>query len=267
MTSRSSNQRFILRLWIPALLVSFIVGALLLSALTSGQPARYLSASIGLTAVVVFVLVIRSMSARRIARMLASPDPDKLLASMARSMNRVPHGSLFAASSSAIVLALHDRVDDAERELDSQSWTAVPDLVLAQQTGARAVIAYASGNVAAGLHHASDALEQSLVASHAPGAKTSKLGFQTYRNLGLALSGKLDEESHGQLRTAFQGLPLIGRVLAAWGLAANAKRHGSATEYDTMRAFVSSHAPHCRAITHSLDAAPIEMARPRSAAF
>lgn len=243
-TEQGDNRRYLLRLWIPALVGCAVVGTLLLLTLTSGDAARSIPAAIAVAFTVGMFFGTRWRQKRRIAQMLQTPDPDRFLSSFAKSMKRIPHGSLMAAANSATVLALYGRFEQAEGALSAESWDAAPPLIQAQESAARAVVAYARGTITEGLDYAVAASQQAALNLSAPGARTSDLAYRTYRNLGLALAGRATDTTTQELRTALAQLPLLGQVLAAWGLALIAKSTGASTELREMQAFLKKNAPY-----------------------
>src|SRR5947199_10690645 len=111
-TSQAENRSYLLRLWIPAVLLCSFVAVLVILALTSGDAGRAIPVAVGIGVAAIMLVAIRRHQKARIARMLQASDPDPSLHSFATSVRRIPHGSLFAASNSAIILALYGRVDD-----------------------------------------------------------------------------------------------------------------------------------------------------------
>jgi hypothetical protein len=202
------------------------------------------------------VFFVRWRTKRRLERMYQSPDPAQHIRWMESAIRKSrylnPHGSHAIAGNSATVLALYGRFDEAERALDSVSWDDVPPLIVAQALAARAVIAYARGDVTDGLDHAAAATINSAVDSAMPGAHTSELAFRTYRNLGLALAGRATDTTREELTTALTKLPPLGQILAAWGLAAIAKQHGDAEQLASMRSLIATRAPHFAPVLASI---------------
>lgn len=254
-TSRNDNQRYLLRLWLPALAISGFVGILLVAALASGDPSRIVPAAFGIAFTALMFVSIRRYQKRRITLMLQTPDPTPFLRSFASSLRRMPNGAHFAAANSATVLALYGRFEEAKRALESASWAGAPPLVQAQESVARAAIAYAYGSITEGLDYAVAATQQASLVRIAPGAARSELAFRTYRNLGLALAGRATDSTCQELRSAFEQLPILGQVAAAWGLAIIAKNNGNETELQAMQAFIKRQAPYCKPVLQSVGAA------------
>lgn len=238
------NRTYLIRLWIPALLGIGFVGFLTIAALTSGEPARMLAPAFGIVVAALLFGTQRWRIKRRFTRGLRSEDPTAFLRWFASTTRRVPHGAYFTAAQSATIFALYGRFDDAEKSLASVSWDGVPPLIEAQASAARAILAYARGEISDGLDHAVAATLQGSVESTFPGAATSELAFRTIRNVGLALAGRATATTEQELRTAFTTLPLLGRINAAWGLAAIAKKEGANEEHASMIAFIRQNAPH-----------------------
>src|SRR5260221_2704157 len=243
-TPQDENRSYLLRLWIPALVLGGLIGVLILAALTSGEPTRTVPIAVGVVITVIMFISTLSRKKRQIARMLQVPAPDWFLRSSAASMVRIPHGAFFAAANSATILALYGSFEEAERALEGLAWETSPPLVQAQGSAAHAVVAYARGAITDGLDYAVVAGHQAVLDVAAPGARTSELAFRLYRNLGLALAGRATDTTREELRRALAQLPLLGQILAAWGLAADARNNGAVSELETMQAFIKRNAPH-----------------------
>jgi hypothetical protein len=147
---------------------------------------------------------------------------------------------------------LYGRFDDAEDSLRSVSWSDVPPFIQAQESAARAAIAYARGAYEDGLGYAVTATQQGMIETRAPGVAMSELAFRTYRNLGLALAGRATSTTADELRTAMTRLPVLGQILAAWGLAMIAKSSGAGDELRAMQEFIERHAPHLAPVRASI---------------
>jgi hypothetical protein len=250
--SPPDNRRYLLRLWVPVIIGVAVLALLLVPALTSGDVERNVPAIVGIVSAAAILIGSRWWSKRRLGRMLHAADPRPFLRSFAAAAKRIPHGSLLASANAATVLALYGHVGEAEQTLNAVSWQSVPPLVHAQESAARAVLAYVGGSVDEGLDYAVAATQQASVNSAFPGAQTSELAFRTYRNLGMALSGRATGTTAEELRTALARLPLLGQVLAAWGLALIARNNGQDAELQAMRSFVATRAPHLEPVLASI---------------
>src|SRR5262249_1977837 len=161
---------------------------------------------------------------------LRSANPAPYLRSFAASVRQIPYGSFIAAAHATTLLAFCGRFEEAEQAAASVSPPQESPALRAQQLPARAVLAYSRGETGEGLDHAVLAAHRASTDSWIPGARTRELGLRTARNLGLALSGRGTDATERDLRTAFTQLPLLGRLQAAWGLAALAQRNGEERE-------------------------------------
>jgi hypothetical protein len=255
MATPQTENRTSLLLWIPALGLSVAMGGLLSAALSSGETSRALPAAFGLFMAALVFSSARWLQKRRFARALRSADPSSFLRSFAHSLRRIPHGSLLAAAQSASILPLYGRFEEAEQALAAVSDRDAPPLIQAQLRVARAILAYARGEVTEGLDHAVVATQLASVSSRFPGAQGGEMAFRTCRNLGLVLLGRGTEATEQELRTALERLPLLSQIEAAWGLAILAKRHGDLSQLQAMRAFVESRAPHLTPVLQSIDTA------------
>ncbi|HEY0158059.1 MAG TPA: hypothetical protein VGF28_12305 [Thermoanaerobaculia bacterium] len=248
----SRNRAYVLRLWIPVLLFCTFVGVLVVLALTSGDPARSGGVFVGLVFAALLIAGTRWRQKRRIGAMFRSEDPGPALRAFETSLRRIPHGAHFAAANSATILALYGRTEEGERILEDVVWQGVPPLVQAQEPAARAVIAYVRGAVTEGLDHAVMAGQQAALDPAFPGATTAAVAFRTYRNLGMALAGRATPTTAEELRGALTRLPLLGQILAAWGLALIARGNGDAGELRSMQDFVQQRAPHLEPVLRSI---------------
>jgi hypothetical protein len=239
-------------LWIPvALLLVFVLGPLILP-LVKGNAGS--TEVIGITSFVLLIVCVISLQKWRLARALQSPDPSALLHSIG-STGRMRHGSLLSAALSANYLAAYGRLQEAEQALDSVSWKDAPPFIEAQRSSARSLVAYLRNEPHEGLVHAESAVEEADVDTVVPGANLSALAIRTYRNLGLALSRNADDAVEQELRTAHARLPLLGSIIAAWGLAVIAKHKGEHDRSQTLRKFIADRAPHFAPVLQSIDAA------------
>lgn len=243
-TMQNDNRQYILRLWIAPMILCLMLGALFVAALISGDVTRMVPAIVGLVFATALIVGARWYKKRRLARMLQSADPRPFLYSFAKSARQGPSGAQMAAANTATVLALYGYDDEAERALESVSWSNSVPLIQAQRTAARAVIAYAKGLPAEGLDHAVAAMAEASLDAAVPGARMSELALRTYRNVGMALCDRSNDRIVEELREAHARLPLLGQILAAWGLAVSAEKRGDPIEYETMRSFIERHAPY-----------------------
>ena len=251
-TLNKSNRRFLLRIWILAIALCLIVGSMFAVELTSDDAARSRPVALIILVTAVFLMSTRWLQKRRLAKALQSPDPNTYLRSVSGSLRRIPHGSQMAAASSATILALYGRHEEAEASLQSVDWHGLPPLIQAQGNLARAAIAYTHGDLEKGLAHADAAAQLAFVDTPFPGSQTSELAIRTYRNLGLALFDRTTDSTEHELRTARTRLPLLGKLSAAWGLSVIAKRNGNSPEYQAMRMFIESTAPHFTPVLQSI---------------
>jgi len=221
----------------------------------SGQPGKILPLLLAVAIAAGLFVIVRLVQKRKFAQMLRQPEPTAIVQYYLTRLSRMPHGTCIAAAASAVALALYGRTTEAGEALASVSWEGVPPFIGAQRLHALAIVLFAEGQSTSGLEAAESAVSQAAVSPQMPGAQRSSLAFQTHRNLGLVLCGKHSPETAQQLRQAMAKLPLLGKVIAAWGLAVLAKRQGSDALASDLRGFVTSHAPHFSTITRSIDAA------------
>jgi hypothetical protein len=246
------NRRYLLTLWAPVLLVGIALAIVVPRSLRSGKPEDAVPvAAVGVAFGI--VLYQRTATKRNVATALLSPEPKAFCDLANRNVGAVPHGVQLAAANVARINALYGRFDEAESALSSVSWDDCPPILLAQRSVARAVLAYARGDLGEGRTHSVRAIEEAEAPELAPGATKSAMAFRMHRNLGLALEGRANDTTEDELEVAHRDLPLLGQILAAWGLAALAKTHGRTARLRELRAFLEATAPHFKPIYRSLD--------------
>ncbi len=246
------NGRYLLTLWAPVLLLGIVLVIVVPRSLRSRKPEDAVPvAAVGIAFGI--VLYQRAATKRNVATALRSPDPNAFCDLANRNVGAMPHGAQLAAANVARINALYGRFEEAESALSSVSWDDCPPIILAQQSLARAVLAYARGDLGAGRTHSVRAIEEGEVPDLAPGATKSAMAFRMHRNLGLALEGRATDTTEEELEAAHRDLPLLGQILAAWGLAALANTHGKTARLRELRAFLEATAPHFKPIHRSLD--------------
>lgn len=252
MSAQSRNDRYFLKQWLIIAFFLAIVVGLCARDINRGDQGMLLAAAglvLLLGGAVAWGLIVPK---RRLAKALQAPDPAAYLTGLAKSLNRMPHGTYLAAAETATLLALYGRTHQAEAALSQLPAEAVPPFFQSMEPRARAFIAYAEGRYQEGLAFAELALSQGVVSGRLPGSGISSLASRTCRNLGLALLGEETPATMGELREARSRLPLTGQLIAAWGLAAAAKRAGHSTEFLAMRQFIQSAAPHFSPVLKNL---------------
>lgn len=249
------NRWFLLGLWLPAILLGGLLLLMAAAAWRSGGLRYLLMVLVFLGALAVALFGVRRGQASRFARLLKQPDPLPVVHFTKAQLSRLPqHGQYLAAANAAEILALYGRADEARHELESVAWIGTPPLIGAHRCSAVALIAYVSGDVAAGIESATTALDMAQVSPAVPGSARGVLAFRTLHNLGLALSGQEDEGAADDLQAARQRLPLLGRILATWALAAVAKRRGELAHLAACRDSLQESAPFFRPVFRSIDA-------------
>jgi hypothetical protein len=243
----------LVRHWVPLLFLGGGIGVGIGIVLAWGDLRRIVPIVAGYLGAGIWLLWALSLEKRRMARLFHASTPEPLFRSLARSVDRIAYGPQCTAAGTAAILALYGRVDEATRQLEeSVSWRGAPPVIQAQKSVARALIAYVRGSVEEGLGHAATAVRHAAVDRDTRENRTATLALRTYENLGVALAGRATNATRDELRKAFARLPLLGRILAAWGLATSAQASGDATELRTMQQFLERNAPHLAPILASV---------------
>lgn len=247
---KEQNERYLLKLWLPVLaFVALVVVNIPNMNASSVGPLALVGAAVAGS--VGFVVYRRRKVQAQVAAALKEPTVVAFRALVFAHVS--PHYGLHMAHASlATVHALYGDVEEAERSLGAVSWDDCPPIVLAQRFTARAVISYVRGDYGQGRSYAIHAAEEGEAPSAAPGAKTSAIAFRTHVDLGRALEGRATETTVRDLEEAKTTLPILGRILAEWGLGAAAKSRGDHERLATARAYMVANAPHFTPITRSL---------------
>lgn len=254
MTSpRDTNRRLLLLLWAPlaVIVAGWIVHFARLA--EGGEIGTLFSSVLLVPAVVGLMLYVRRKKEKQLAVALLAPTPAAFRELAFGNGGTIPYGLQMATANVATVTALYGDVEEADRSLRSISWDGCPPMVDAQRSVARAVIAYARGDYGGGRSHAIRAAMEADVPEGFPGASTSALAVRMHEALGRALSGTMNDESRRVLELAREKLPLLGKVLAAWGLAAIAKREENEAHLAEQVTFLRAHAPHFAPVFASLE--------------
>ena len=249
---KTANQKFLMKLWLPGIVVALIIVASVLGGVTRGDTSPLVFTLEGVILAVVLHFGIKHFQGRRFAKLLRQDSPGKLSEYFARILRRAPHGRHYAAAQSAVVTALYGDVASADEHLASVDWKGLPPMVRAQETLAQAIIMYSKGEYLPGENLSRLAQSQAEIPKGNPGAKTAELAFLNHINLGMILAGSDTPDSRDVLRTAFEKLPLLGKILAAWGLAVAANRAGDSAGFKRMTDFVAENAPHFRTVLDSI---------------
>lgn len=250
---RDRNERLLLTLWGPVIAATALgIVAFAMQAPSKDGNEIYLVGPLGVAVAFGFVFVTRTLLKRKVAAALRSPTPEAFR-SVAYSNRAGPYGIQLSAANVANVCALYGRVDEAEAALASVSWDECPPIVLANRSAARALMAYARGELGEGRVHAIRATEEGEVPSAAPGGKTSAIAFRTHVDLGRALEGRATAATVKDLEEARATLPLLGQIVAEWALGAAARDRGDEARLAIARAFVVEHAPYFAPVLQSLD--------------
>lgn len=245
------NTLYLVALW------SFVIGTVLLLTVPAmvllgpGHPWPY---------IVVGALVVISVGGprlsawvgdRRIRRLLRSETPEAMVAFYKRTIrpSLIPDGDAMLGNGCALVYALYADYVAARDALKSIDWERRVPLIRAMGSTVEALLCYLeTGQYEMGLELARSAREMSQVSSAFPGSRISAAAYDSYVEIGEILCGDRSDEKVASLEQEQVVLPILGKLLIAWGLASAYDRRGEHAKAESARRFIRDVAPHCRAI-------------------
>ena len=258
----TKNTRFLLGMWDAAAPGLIAIGVVVGLTLWHGVvwPSLLLCALFGAR------LVLRKLGLAdwRTRRLLQSRSPDRMIAVCAGATNRaigVSGMDAVQAHSIAFVYTLYGEYESARTELQKINWASRPPLAQAWERSVLALHCYfETREYEHGLELARSARELGRSPRLIPGVRTSAAALESYVLIGEILCGRYSESGVRELEADRNMLPLLGQLIADWGLALAHGRTGDRASAEAARDRIRAVAPHCRALS-----LPASMLRPDSA--
>jgi hypothetical protein len=242
MIARDKSVRQIWLLWGVAVVVSSLT---LIGLIGAARRGDYLILVV--VPLVAAVLVGTHVLQRRAqARLLLQPSLDAVLQYYQKALGRAPQAEAALAYTSALAAAYYGDFTRAEQLVGSVKWEGRGRVYEAWPLHIDALLLFwRDKQYRRGLAVARRAQELADVGSSLPGAGTSRLAYATLVAVGEVLVNEPTSETVNILDRARQKLPLMGGLLATWGLAVHHARLGSALAADQALAQNRSAAPYC----------------------
>jgi hypothetical protein len=251
---RRENDRSLLRRWI---VVGLVAGPLVIAigiqiGAGRGGDARGWIFLAALAAIVPLLVIAKRGAERALRRGLQSADPTTLIDWYARVARRTPTLRADLEVAAATAAALYERFDLAGARLAAVDWELHPPHARAGAALARALICHGRGDHREALRLARIARALADVDPRFPGAATSARAVAVHVAIAEVFAGVASAQTAAALGEGRARLPLLGQLLAAWGLCALAAAPGDAAaqapaadEVTALEAFIAAQAPHC----------------------
>jgi hypothetical protein len=249
------NTSYLLRLWWPAGLIAACVAIPIAIglpiALWQGQTEAALIVAVAILLPVALFVGIRWLQNWRVRRLFQSPVPEALISFCRRSarMALIADADALVAHNCASVYILYGQFEDARSQLRSVSWERRAPLIAACGQASEALLCYLdTREYERGLTIARAAQELGTVHKAFPGAATSHAALASFVQIGEVLTGHGTRSTIQSLEDHYRHLPLVGKLLVAWGLKQAYGQSGDVNRAQAMDHFIRQLGPNCRAL-------------------
>lgn len=183
---------------------------------------------------------------RAFARLLKQPSLDLILKHYQKTMARMPQSEIMLAYTSAVAAVYYGEFARAEQLIGSVKWEGRGPFYEAWPLSLEALVLFWRDKAyQRGLSLARRAQELADIGGVLPGARTSRLAHATLVAVGEVLAGEGGPQTMEALQAGRKRLPLMGRLLATWGLAASFAEAGAQAKAAEALAELRAAAPHC----------------------
>lgn len=197
-------------------------------------------------AVITGLLGILKWQQRTQARLLQQPSLDAVLQHYKRAMTRVPQSEPMLAYASALAAVYYGDFDRAEQIMGSVKWEGRGRIYEAWPLYVEALVLFWREKAyQRGLAVARRAQTFAEVGGAWPGAATSRLAYGILVAVGEVLAAEGVPRTIETLENGRRRLPLMGKLLATWGLAAHHASGGAHEKASRALTWVRTVAPYC----------------------
>jgi hypothetical protein len=226
--------------------IAVVLGGLTLMGLVSSARRGDYAIVVVVPLVLLMVLGSTLWQRRMQARLLQQPSLEVVLQRYQKALGRMPHADVALAYTSALAAAYYGDYTRAEQFVGSVNWEGRGRVYEAWPLHIEALLLFWRDKAyRRGLAAARRAQELADVGGALPGAGTSRLAYATLVAVGEVLVGESTPETVGVLERGRKKLPLMGSLLATWGLAAHHAKAGASANADAALAEVRTAAPYC----------------------
>lgn len=237
------NNTYLLKKWIPAILIIIPLGAVLLLKLDNGD----YSVLVVIALSVFLMIYIRRRGANRIETALKQSTSKDLIRSLTEPLKHSKDKQLkaaFTAYNKALSHILYGEYDEANNEVEKENWETQIPMFQALHLNIKALLQYFhTKDYMEGLSLSRKAKALASVPGIYPGSKRSEMGLEAYVEVGQVLAGLDHDELIASLETKFEKLPILLKLIIAEGLYVAYQRKGREDKRESMKRFMVQHAP------------------------
>jgi hypothetical protein len=204
----------------------------------------------------IIAVVLINFGSVRTNQLLQADSPKPLIAYYAKTFGRrsTPFNIALLAFSKALGYTLYGLFDSARAEVEKIDWEQKPPIWQALKVYLQALWAYLEKHdFQQGTILAKEARRLAEVSSSFPGAKRSLSSYDAIVEIGELLSGNTDPTIVTRLRKRLRRLPILVKVLIAWGLEGFYDRSGDVKQAQEMRDLLTKLAPHCKGLSRNVE--------------
>lgn len=239
------NNKYLLRLWIPIVILLILVGVG--SFLITSKDSTY-----AIIPVVVFIcfFIIISRGKTGVKEALQHNTPSKLIDTIVAPLKRTPERQVresYTAYNTALSYVFYGDYEKAIEIMNTIDWKTKEPMFQALNFNIRSLVNYFNNETHLGLSNARRAKALATTSAF-PGAKKSIETYDAYVEVGEVLSRVSNDHTIQSLELKFNKLPLLPKLIIAWGLMNGYKQRNEMNGYNKMLEFCEINAPYCNSL-------------------
>ncbi|WP_138756179.1 hypothetical protein [Paenibacillus sinopodophylli] len=242
------NQQYLLKKWIPIMIVMSIMVVALFISLGNGNYSVLVSVAVA----VVIIIMIRRRASDKVGIALKQRTSEQLIVCLTKPLQSLKDKEIietFVACNTALSHILYGEYERAETVIGQVNWDRKIPMYQAIYWNIKTLIKYFhTHEYTEGLSLARKAKALATVSHAYPGSKKSNMAYEAYVEIGQVLVGMGSEHSVTSLELKFDKLPLLVQLFVANGLCVAYKQSGQADKFAKMDAFIKQNAPFCKAL-------------------
>ena len=247
------NTAYLLRLWLPALLIGGLFAFIIVNGIATGQSMKLDLSAVFLVGVAGFVVIVLVVQRRRITgqaqKLLQQPTSAGFFAWYDKVLSRMPDADCQIAFGQGSTAAFYGEFEKTRRAYTSINWSEKAPLLQANGMLLQVLLDYLERKTFEDGHHrALKAKELASITRLAPGSAQSNQAFDLYVHIGDILLDNVTDQGVSALETAFDKSPILVKILAAWGLYWAYRKTGRPADSQRMADYLKAVAPHCKGL-------------------
>jgi len=244
------NNKLLLKLWVPIIIfiLFFVIG------FTNNSNIEILYGIVPVIIISISFLIASlklKQSKTKINEALQSQSPAVLIDVIVEPLKFIKKVSLKESSiayNTALAYTLYGDYDKAREVIERLEWETKEPMVQALYFSMKSLICYFDDEHRDGLSYARKARELGGTSLNFPGARKSNETYEAYIEIGQILNGFGSEQIIRSLERKFNKLPLLPKIIIAWGLMHGYKDKSDFNGYNSMQEFCNVNAPHCKSL-------------------